>query len=87
MKRLFAFGSFVVLMLLLTTAVQAQINISGVINEATAVTGVSQPNCSDCSPTCKDTISVNDASAFQVGDRALIIQMKILSRMNSRVTT
>ncbi|MEQ9187248.1 MAG: T9SS type A sorting domain-containing protein [Cryomorphaceae bacterium] len=54
----------------------AQINISGTINENTAVTSVSQPNCSDCSPTCKDTIGVDDASAFQIGDRALIIQMK-----------
>lgn len=54
----------------------AQINISGVINQNTAVTGVSQPNCSDCDPTCSDTIFVINASSFQVGDRALIIQMK-----------
>lgn len=58
------------------TSAYSQINISGTINQSTAVVSVSQPDCSDCSPKCKDTIEVNDGSAFQVGDRALIIQMK-----------
>lgn len=54
----------------------SQVNISGVINANTSVVGVSQPNCSDCDPNCKDTIAVSNATAFQKGDRALIIQMK-----------
>lgn len=62
--------------LFVSCELSAQINISGTINQNTAVSSVSQPNCSDCSPTCKDTITVDDASSFQVGDRALIIQMK-----------
>lgn len=63
-------------LLVMPDALKAQVNISGVINTNTAVTGVSQPNCSDCDADCKDTIEVNDASTFSAGDRALIIQMK-----------
>lgn len=37
---------------------------------------IDQPGCSDCDPGCQDTITVEDALYFQVGDRALIIQMK-----------
>jgi hypothetical protein len=63
------------LMILCAPAI-AQVNISGVINQNTAVTEIQQPNCSDCDPDCKDTIVVENAASFQVGDLALIIQMK-----------
>jgi hypothetical protein len=54
----------------------AQISISGVINASTAVVSIGQPNCLDCDPTCRDSVKVENANAFQKGDRALIIQMK-----------
>ncbi|MEZ4721020.1 MAG: T9SS type A sorting domain-containing protein [Flavobacteriales bacterium] len=63
-------------LLLSPVCLKSQVNISGTINEQTNVLNVIQPNCSDCDPTCRDTIEVADASAFEIGDRVLIIQMK-----------
>ncbi|NHN26295.1 hypothetical protein FIA58_011455, partial [Flavobacterium jejuense] len=51
-------------------------NISGVINNYTAVTNINNPVCLPCDANCVHTITVADASAFAVGDKALIIQMK-----------
>jgi uncharacterized membrane protein YgcG len=69
-------AAFFVAYLAYVGASLAQVSISGVINHNTAVIEIHQPNCSDCDPGCQDTISVSDASYFQPGDQALIIQMK-----------
>lgn len=53
-----------------------QVSISGIVNDYTPVTGITQPACAACDPSCIHTITVADASAFSVGDKALIIQMK-----------
>lgn len=50
-------------------------NISGIINQYTPVTALDNPACG-CDPACKHEITVVSTSAFSVGDRALIIQMK-----------
>jgi hypothetical protein len=57
--------------------VKAQpISISGIVNDYTAVTAITQPPCGVCDLGCIHTITVTDASSFAVGDKALIIQMK-----------
>ena len=56
----------------------AQTNISGIVNDYSAVINLSFPACVPCdnSPACLNAITVTDATGFSVGDRALIIQMK-----------
>lgn len=76
-KGLYRALFLLVMMFLLSGGfLNAQVNISGVINMTTAVTDVILPNCLDCDVGCQDAIQVNDASAFRAGDLALIIQMK-----------
>lgn len=62
--------------LVLISSLRSQVDISGVINSNTSVINIVQPNCSDCDAGCKDTIEVGNANLFEIGDRALIIQMK-----------
>jgi len=56
--------------------VHAQVSISGIINDYTSVSGIIIPTCQACDVDCRDSIIVNDPSAFSPGDKALIIQMK-----------
>ncbi|MEX2596037.1 MAG: hypothetical protein WEC59_03830, partial [Salibacteraceae bacterium] len=76
MIRLKSALTLLLIVLLSASSGLSQVNISGVINANVAVDDITQPNCSDCDEGCDDLIEVSDASAFQVGDRALIIQMK-----------
>ena len=55
---------------------QAPTPISGIINNYTSVTAISQPACGDCDLACIHTITVSDPTGLAVGDQALIIQMK-----------
>ncbi|MEN9441837.1 MAG: hypothetical protein RLZ33_1914, partial [Bacteroidota bacterium] len=70
----------VILSFLLTVCFQkasiSQVNISGIVNQYTAVTAITQPACAPCDVACIHTITVTDGSLFQPGDKALIIQMK-----------
>ncbi len=58
--------------------VNGQTDIGGVINDYEGVVTIDNPGCTPCdqSPVCLNEIVVLDASAFSIGDRALIIQMK-----------
>ncbi|MDO5988922.1 hypothetical protein Q4Q39_16045, partial [Flavivirga amylovorans] len=64
--------------LLFSFSAISQTNISGVVNDYQAVTGITFPGCGPCdtSPACLNAINVANASAFSIGDKALIIQMK-----------
>jgi hypothetical protein len=53
-----------------------QTSISGIINDYTSVTNISQPVCDPCDLLCTHTITVSDPTNFAPGDKALIIQMK-----------
>lgn len=68
--------SLLVILLGHSVFLDAQVNISGIVNTYTAVTAISQPVCGNCDPTCFHTITVTNAAGLQPGDRALIIQMK-----------
>ncbi|MAB50121.1 MAG: hypothetical protein CMC05_15985, partial [Flavobacteriaceae bacterium] len=56
----------------------SQTDIGGVINSYEAVTSITNPGCTTCdtTPGCLNQIDVADASAFSVGDKALIVQLK-----------
>ncbi|WP_281238131.1 Ig-like domain-containing protein [Flavobacterium praedii] len=71
-----AIFSVLLFLFLLSNKTISQTNISGVVNSYTAVTSLNLPVCGACDLTCTHTITVTDASAFSIGDKALIIQMK-----------
>ncbi|MDD7885296.1 gliding motility-associated C-terminal domain-containing protein [Flavivirga sp. 57AJ16] len=64
--------------LLFSFSAISQTNISGVINDYQAVSGITFPGCGPCntSAACLNAITVGDVSAFSIGDKVLIIQMK-----------
>ena len=70
--------SFITLFLLSFTSLFAQTNIGGIINDYEGVVSINNPGCAPCdfASSCINEIRVTDASAFSIGDRALIIQMK-----------
>ncbi|WP_330444544.1 gliding motility-associated C-terminal domain-containing protein [Flavivirga abyssicola] len=75
--------------LLFSISAISQTNISGVINDYQAVTGISFPGCGPCntSPACLNAITVGNASAFSIGDKVLIIQMKGATIDNTNTST
>ncbi|WP_341907400.1 Ig-like domain-containing protein [Fluviicola taffensis] len=75
-KSFLSYLTVLILSLFIKLSVNAQVNISGIVNQYTAVTGISQPACAPCDVACIHTITVTDGSLFQPGDKALIIQMK-----------
>ncbi|EDP71821.1 cell surface calcium-binding acidic-repeat protein, partial [Flavobacteriales bacterium ALC-1] len=62
----------------LSTNVYAQTDIGGIINDYESVISISNPGCNTCdtNPVCINQIGVGDASAFSVGDKVLIVQLK-----------
>lgn len=56
----------------------AQVNVSGIINDYAKVTSIDFPSCQICdtSIACMNEIQVQNSSPFSVGDKVLIIQMK-----------
>ncbi|TGV02519.1 hypothetical protein EM932_10075, partial [Flavivirga rizhaonensis] len=75
--------------LLFSISAISQTNISGVINDYQAVSGITFPGCGPCdtTPACLNAITVGDASAFSIGDKVLIIQMKGATIDNTNTST
>ena len=72
------FASFLFMLLCVCNFTFSQTNIGGVINDYEGIVTIIQPGCNQCDQSlfCLDEIVVLDPSAFSVGDKALIIQMK-----------
>jgi len=70
--------SLIILLSFLCFALNGQTNIGGVINDYESVTNITNPGCGTCdtNPACINDIEVADASAFSVGDKVLIVQLK-----------
>jgi hypothetical protein len=75
-KLYFTLISCLFLLFWTSSNLNAQVNISGIVNQYSAVTAITQPTCAPCDVACIHTITVTDGSIFQPGDKALIIQMK-----------
>ncbi|MDO5980159.1 hypothetical protein [Flavivirga spongiicola] len=75
--------------LLFSFSATSQTNISGVINDYQSVSGITFPGCGPCdtSAACLNAITVGNASAFSIGDRVLIIQMKGATIDNTNIPT
>jgi len=67
-----------ILLLFISNGIKAQTVISGVINDYSRVTDVTNPQCAPCDTTipCLNKVTVNDPGLFATGDKCLIIQMK-----------
>ncbi|MCT4629237.1 hypothetical protein, partial [Winogradskyella sp.] len=63
---------------LIFSSLHSQTNIGGIINDYESVTSITNPGCGTCdtNPLCINDIDVADASAFSVGDKVLIVQLK-----------
>ncbi len=69
---------FLWVLVLSAFSISGQTVINGTVNDYVDIIRVIDPNCGDC-PTgeeCWYRIEVSDASAFNTGDRVLIVQMK-----------
>lgn len=67
MASTFRLGGLLTLFALLSISLQAQTNISGIINQYSAVTAIDYPG---------NSVTVSDASPFAIGDQVLLIQMQ-----------
>ncbi|MFP4845506.1 beta strand repeat-containing protein, partial [Winogradskyella sp. PE311] len=71
-------SSFFILFTLLSSLHYAQTDIGGVVNDYESIITINNPGCTECdtNPACLNEIEVGDVSAFSVGDKALIVQLK-----------
>ncbi len=71
----------------LSSSIYSQTDIGGVINDYEGVVSINNPGCDQCdlASACLNEIEIADASAFSIGDRVLVIQMKgaIIDQTNS----